>query len=159
MKQAMKTLALPVGLLLALALGLAVWAAVTPEAQTQPEVVMELSLESGKVFEESRQLIVSVTNQGKEKLYHGNVNYAARLQQKGADGEWRVANGVDKITATTEGHTLKPGQTYSGAFWFTPYGELSDGEYRIVFFLDRSNGESVQASAEFVIQGGEIVLK
>ena len=149
MKQAIKTLALPVGLLLVIALAAAVWAAVTPP---RPEVVLELSREQD-------ELCFSVTNQGKENLYHGNVDYAARLQQKGADGQWRVANGVDKIIATLEGYILKPGQTYSGTFSFAPYGQLSDGDYRIVFFLDRANHESVQISAEFAIQKGEIVLK
>ena len=149
MKQAIKTLALPVGLLLVLALGLAIWAAVTPP---RPEVVLKLSLEQG-------ELSVSVTNQGQEALYHGNMGYSATLQQRGADGQWRVANGVDKIIATTEGHILKPGQTYSSAFSFAPYGQLSDGDYRIVFFLDRANHESVQASAELSIQDGKVVLK
>ena len=149
MKQAIKTLALPLGLLLVIALAVAIWAVVTPPRQ---EVVMALSQEQG-------QLSVSITNYGKEELYHGNVNYAARLQQKDADGQWRGANGGDKIIATLEGYILKPGQTYSGTFSFAPYGQLSDGDYRIVFFLDRANYESVQAEAEFSIQKGEIVLK
>ena len=159
MKPAAKILILPVGLLLALAVGIIFWATMAPAEPPQPEVVMELTLKDEKVYPQSQQLYLGVTNQGEEPLYHGNVGYAARLQQKGADGEWRGANGVDKFTATTEGYTLAPGQTYSGTFSFAPYGELSDGDYRIVFFLDRSSREAVSAAAEFAIQNVKIVLE
>lgn len=117
------------------------------EITVREDVLLKLSEEEGKHC-------LTVTNQGQEPLNHGNAGTA--LLQVNRDGTWYVVPMLPDWGYTLEGYTLKPGQSYSGAFFWDAYGELPDGDYRLAFGFNQDYPDLTYAVTEFSLEDGAV---
>ena len=81
----------------------------------------------------------TIVNRGASTLSHAN-GAAASLEVL-LDGIWYQVPRLDgpHWAVTAEGHTLKPGQSYSHRVWQESYGALPAGSYRLTFPLDTAH--------------------
>lgn len=108
---------------------------VAEEIVEELKVFLELTSEGGKIY-------LNVWNNTSDRYEHGNVGLAY-LQVKQEDGWHNVMSSGD-WAVTMEMHTLSPGGHNKGGYSFDRYGNIPDGEYRLVFNVFRTVSDSYQ---------------
>lgn len=117
------------------------------EITVREDVLLELSEKEGK-------FCLIVTNQGQETLKHGNSGSVSL--QVNQDGTWYNVPMLPDWGYTLEGYTLEPGQSYSGGFSWDAYGELPDGDYRLVFGFNQNYPDLTYAVTKFSLEDGTV---